>query len=253
MQKITKANRKFFLKWLPFNFCDRHCKRCEEFQSDCKIYQDEVQFKAQCMMEGKDPYDMKVVFEHVGKMMAETMAMVEADLKKRGVKLTKKDRYEYDKKQEKEDKIVKNHPLYKQCRSLSSNMHKFLTNFNPALPVETLAINSIKKELEDISLYSHMILVKAARALHSQIDDLDEKIKFSRPDYLVSATLSYYSLLTVEKALENLELFIRKSEPVWAWKINSVVNDINRTKKVFKKYFPEVEKFRNKVIFHGDC
>lgn len=44
-KKITTVNRKFFLKWLPFNFCDRFCERCEEFQDDCKVYQDEIEFK----------------------------------------------------------------------------------------------------------------------------------------------------------------------------------------------------------------
>lgn len=252
MQKITKVNRKFFIKWLPFNFCDRHCTRCEEFQNDCKVYQDEVQFKAQCLLDGKDPNDLKISFEHVGKILADTMAMIETDLKRRGIKLTKKDRDEFDKKQEKEERVVKNHPLYKQCRSLSFKMHKFLTNFSPAMPAETVIINSMEKELEDISFYSSMILVKAARALHSQIDDLDEKIKFSRPDYLVSATLSYHSLLTVEKALGNIEIFIRESEPVWAWKINGILKDTNNIKKVFKSKFPDVEKFRSNIIFHGD-
>lgn len=252
MQEITKANKKFFLKWLPFNFCDRHCERCEEMKNDCKLYLEDVQFKMQCLRESKDPNDAHVVFEHIGKLLSQTMAMLETDLKKRGVKLTKEDKLEYDRESEKRDKIIHNHSLHKRCRSLSVIIHKFLSEFHPAIPAEMWAVNYLKKEIENISFYSPMIMVKAARALFSQYEVLDEGLKFSRPDHLVSATLGYYSLITVEKSLKNIKDFISGSEPIWDLKINGILREIGETKRVFIKTFPQIIKFRNKIIFHGD-
>lgn len=92
---MTIANRKFFLKWLPFNFCDRFCERCEEFRDECKVYQNELRFRFQCQLEGKDPYDTKVVFEYVGQMMAQTIAMLYQMMEKEGIKITKEDEERY--------------------------------------------------------------------------------------------------------------------------------------------------------------
>lgn len=253
MRKISKANRKFYKKWLPFNFCDRYCERCEEMKKECKLYQDDVQFKMECIREGKDPNDWKVAFEHIAKTMAETMRMVMENLEREGVKLTKEDEDEYYREEDKKDKVIKKHSLYKNCSNLSFKLHKFISDFNPANLKEPLnwAADFWKTEMEEIYFYSHLIHVKAARSLHSKIEDTDRLIKFSRPDYLVSGALGYYSLVTVEKSLINIKEFIKNGEPIWAMKIYTILRQIDKTKKIFAKTFPEIKSYRGKIIFHG--
>lgn len=250
-REITVQNRKFFLKWLPFNFCDRFCERCVEFQSSCQIYQEDIQFKSQCLLEGKNPNDMKVVFEHIGKIMADTVKMLEENMKKEGIKLTKKDKDKYHEEETIQEKIVENHSLYKMCRSFISKLREFLLIFQNSLQDKPWIVASLQNEIEELSFYSPLIIVKTARFLHSQIKEKKEETKFSRPDSAVSGTLAFCSLITCRKCLENAREFIKGSEIVWVLKINALLKEAQKTEALFKKAFPAVDNFKDKIIFHG--
>lgn len=249
--KISQANRKFFMKWLPFNFCDRNCERCEQMRDDCKIYQDDRQFKLRCMMEGKDSNDMEIVFEHVGEIMAQTMQMIEKNLKEKGIEIDFEDTEEYDVQEKIKDKFTKKHPLYKKACKTSEGLHDLLQNFSVMLPGISCLINSVQREVEEISFYSPMIYVKTTRALHSIVEEGKEKYKFSRPDSIVSASIAYYSALTVKRSLENIKGIIGSGEIVWIMKINGLIKDIEEMNKIFEKEFAGIEKFRSKIIFNG--
>ena len=250
-KKISKANRKFFLKWLPFNFCDRFCERCEEFRDECKVYQDEMRFRFQCQLEGRDPYDTKVVFEYVGQRMAQTIAMLYQIMEKEGIKITKEDEKKYKKEQEMEEEKVKSHPLYRKCWALSADFRRFLENFWEFFEERPWILVYLQNEIEEICFYCHLIAVKAIRALYSQIEEQKERIKFPRPDSLVSGSLGYYSLITCQGSLESILNIMKDVEKSWVPKVNQLLESIEEAKKEFKKTFPEVENYQDKIIFHG--
>jgi hypothetical protein len=253
MPKISQQNRKFFLKWLPFNFCDRHCERCLEFKNECAIYRDEIHFKMECLRKGKDPDDPKVVFAHIGKMMAQTMALVAKALEKEGIKLTQEDEDEYFKEEAKKEKIIRRNALYEKSWKTMDSIRKFLDEFAISVNIgNELIINSLTRYFEEINFYTYPIFIKTARALHSRADDIDERIKFPRPDWMVSGALSYYSLLTVRKSLENIRNMLSGSQDIWVLKINGILKDLDDIKKMHKKFFPNVDQYINKIIFHGD-
>lgn len=249
MDKITTANRRFFLKWLPFNFCDRFCERCDEFQDVCKIYQDDLNFKIKCQIERKDPNDFKVIFEHVGETMAKTMQMLQEMMKKEGIKLTEADERRYMREEETARKIIKSHSLFKKCQKFCKELAKFLDNF--AIPIiDEQILQYLQNELGELCFYCHLVLAKARRALNSQIDEQKEREKFSRPDSLISATLGYWSLLACTRSLEVI-LNLTAAEKSQAAKISEILEMAKQAKDDFEKAFPKVKNFREKIIFHG--
>jgi len=250
-KRISPANRKFLLKWLPFNFCDRFCERCEEFRDNCKIYQDDLCFKAQCQLEGKDPYDTKVVFEHVGQMMRDTIKMLQEMMKKEGIEITKEDEERYTRKQKIEDVKAKNHPLYKKCWSFTKDLSKFLENFRSFFEQRPWIIASLQNELGELCFYCHPVFVKTVRGLHSQITEKEERESFPRPDSMVSGALGYYSLLACQKNLESILNLMKDVEKSLIPQINELLKKADEIEPTLKKTFPKVEGFRNKIIFHG--
>jgi len=249
MQKISAANRKFFLEWLPFNFCDRFCERCEEFQDDCKIYQDDVNFKVKCQIEGKDSHDMKVIFEHVAETMTQTMKLVQEMIKKEGVKITKEDEKRADKFERAAAAAVVKNMLFKKCRLISRKFARFFENFSYPLCNEQVLLY-LYNEMQELCFYCHLIFVKAARALHSRIEEKKDKDDFSRPDPLVSAALGYYFLLVCKRSIEVILNLIGHGA-IQAKQIVKIIKLAEEAKSEFEKAFPGVTEFRDKIIFHG--
>jgi len=68
---------------------------------------------------------------------------------------------------------------------------------------------------------------------------------------MVSGTLSYCSLLTVENSLKNMREILRSRQDIWVMKINGILKEISYLKKIYIKTFQGIEKFRGKIIFNG--
>jgi len=251
-KKITATNRRFFLKWLPFNFCDGFCEGCEEFRDSCRVYQDELRFKAQCQLESKDPYDTKVVFENMGQIMQDTIKTFRETMEKEGIEITKGDEERSEKEEDSAEEKVRNSPLYKKCWDFSKNLSNFLEEFRNFLQQRPWWIAaSLQGEMEELCFYCRLVPAKVYRALHSQIDERKYREKFSRPDSMVSGTLGFFSLATCEKRLEGISNLIKETEKTEDSKINILLKEIKNIKEEFKKVFPGVEDSRDKIIFHG--
>ena len=252
MPKISKQNRNFFRKWLPFNFCDRRCEKCFEMRDECEVYKKDIEFKLNCLFQEKDPDDTDVLLERMEKDLMETFSVLESSAKKENFELSGAEGKKLEEEmREKEKKIVR-HKLYKKCSGFYARLRRFMRRFNPGTLCEPLPSAGIfwVSELEEVYFYSHLIFTKAARALHSSSDFLDDD-NFSRPDHLVNASLGYHSLLTVEKSLQNIQEILSADEPIWASEISSLLEEAGKTKETFLEFFPEVEKYKNKIIFNG--
>jgi len=252
MRKSTKSERGDMKDTMPFNFCDRHCERCDDFKGRCKVYQEESQFKLQCVMEGRDPADPKVIFEHVGKSMASTLEMLKKKMKDEGIEIKEEDMVEYEQQEIERDEKINNHPLLEKCLDITEELDEFLSTFQITLPEMQYVASSLSREMKEMYFYVPLITAKTGRALFSKIEeeengDIDEEYS----DSLVSATLGYRSLKTVGESLERVKQYIGSSEVVWAMRLNNLLSDIEQTKKTYKKTFPGMEKFSRKVIFHG--
>lgn len=250
--KITKERKNIFLKQQPFNFCDRFCERCGEVKNSCRMHSDDVQFKMRCLRENKDPNDPKVAFEHISSTLDNVLGVLKERLEEEGIELDKAEVSEIELEELAMDKKIEKYPLYKKCSAVHNELNEFLSDFDPSSLKEPLPW--MKKfwmaEMEELFFYSSMIFIKAQRALLSLEGGQDEtELEFE--DASISAALGYFSLLTVEKSLENIRTLILKDEFVWTMKINALLVKIQAAKTAYQKSFPQVEKFKNKIIFHG--
>jgi hypothetical protein len=255
MQKITLRDRKYFLKRQPFNFCDQFCERCSEMKNHCQVYKEDIEYKMRCLREDKDPNDPKVAFERVGRMLADVREMLEKDIKKMdigdvSVEIRKIGRGEIVQ----QDKKLEKHPFFQHSMELAFDMQEFLAEFDPLTLVDPLpwAGKFWMKEMEEMAYYAPLVFVKAARAVHSLIDGLNFPKDSVRSDRLVSAALSYCSMLTIERSLRDVYELIRRDEPIWALRIGKILTSLDAAKKTCLATFPDVEGYRKKIIFHGD-
>lgn len=252
MKKSAKSENKDMREITPFNFCDRHCERCEDFKSRCRVYQEESQFKLQCVMEGRDPSDPKVIFEHVGKAMASTLEMLKKKMKEEGIEIKEEEMEIYEQKEIERDEQINKHPLLERCLDIAEELDEFLSTFQITLPDMQYIASSLSREMKELYFYVPLITAKTGRALFSKMEDEEngeEDEEYS--DALVSAALGYRSLQTVGESLKRVKQYIGSSEVVWAMRLNNLLSDIEQVKKIYKKTFPGMEKFSHGVIFHG--
>lgn len=249
-EKSRDLNREFLLKWLPFNFCDRYCERCEDFRDVCKIYQEDLNFRTRCLIEGKDPNDPKVAFEEVSRTFAETLRMLTEMMKKEDIKFTREDEDRYFTEEDKKRKIINNHPLRKKCSLFSDKLFEFLSKFPIPFTEKKASMEYLNGELDELAFYCRLVSVKTGRALHSKIEEEKDKDDFPRPDSLVSATLGYYSLLTCMRSLKIVAKLIGDLPRQQKW-ANSILKMAAEVQKEFETAFPEVKNFKSKAIFHG--
>lgn len=252
MKKTTAASKKYFLKWSPFNFCDRNCERCVEFRDDCSVYQEEIQFKLKCVIENKDPNDQKVIFEHIGAALSGVLAIIEEKLKEDGIEISKIDIDELEKEEMEKEKMIKNNLLVKKSKKLVQKINKFFEIFDFVESMPSFVAVTLQKNLEEIGYYASMIPVKLLMAIFFASGDKINKRNKSRGDFLlVSASLSFHSLIAVRHNLENIKLLLGKDQMIWNAKINEIVKNIDIIEKEFKQKFVGIENSRDLIIFHG--
>lgn len=253
MKKKNQSKSDYLDSLPPFNFCDRNCERCEDFRGKCKAYQEESQFKLQCVMNGKDPSDPRVVFDHVGKVMSSTLEMLKKKMKEKGLEINEEDVMQYEEQENEREDAVNKHPLFEKCSEISDELDEFLSEFQITLPDMQYTASSLARELKELYFYVPMICAKTGRALFSKIEEeegfSDEYDGYS--DSLVSAALGYRSLCTVNKSLANIRDLVGSNEIIWMMKINTLQEGIGEAQKIFEDTFAGIEKFSKKIIFHG--
>ncbi|MFH1385903.1 MAG: hypothetical protein ABIG65_02565 [Patescibacteria group bacterium] len=248
-RKTVDQNRRLFLKWRPFNFCDRFCERCGEYQNDCSVYLNDLDFKVKCQIEGKDSDDPKIIFDHVGQMFSQTIEILREIMKERGIEITKEDEKQSAREEEAERRVAEKSLLFKKARYFSRSASNFLDKFQ-AVATDDLLIDYIQQELEEFSRYCCLVFAKADRAIFSKISEEKYRIKSSRSDSAISAALGYYSLLACQKSLESIKNLAANNNDQ-ALRLNRILKISEEAEKEFEKKFPLVKNYKNKIIFHG--
>lgn len=85
---------------LPFNFCDRWCERCK-LSGICRVYQKEKEQEKRFIKQGIDPKSTKAMFLSMSESFEETKKLLEKDINRLKIKITKEDDIKFEKEVDK--------------------------------------------------------------------------------------------------------------------------------------------------------
>ena len=150
-----------WFKQTPFNYCDHFGDKAALAQV-CKICLDEIEWQEQCLNEGKDPYDMKVVFKKVIETFATVHAMLQKDLERMGIDVE-------NIPDSPESPAPETHRIYNVVASYGNQIEKAIQNLQH-IPLEADE-KLVETALSALAHSRHYAQVKIARAVDSRIED----------------------------------------------------------------------------------
>ena len=186
---------------LPFNFCDRWCERCN-LSGICRVYQKEKEQEKRFMKQGIDPKSTKAMFLSMTESFEETKKLLEKDMKRLKVKITKEDDIKFEKKENKKDKLIEKDHLTQISKKLAFKLVKLVEDFHYYFLEETP--KEIKESLRILNYYMLFFSVKIHRAIFSAIEEKEMKYEDTTFDSKNSAFLSYVSIVKIINALKNI-------------------------------------------------
>jgi len=171
-------------KWFrqtPFNYCD-HFGDKKLLAQLCKICHDEIAENEQLIKEGKDPYNWGVVFERVGKSLAQSLVLIQKMAEEQGIDLDNIPEEEdpYDSSKE---------PIFKLMQKYGDVVEKTIKDLE-IVPIDTDVI-LVEKVIDALSHSRHYVIAKIGRALSSRQFDLPE---LNANDGKTSAFLAYIAI-----------------------------------------------------------
>ena len=181
---------------LPFNFCDRWCERCR-LSNICRVYQKEKESEKKFIKQGIDPKSTEAMLLSMSESFQETKKLLEKDMKRLKIKITKNDNEKYEK-----DKLVQNDPLIQVAKKLCISLVKLVEDLHYYFLEKTP--KEIKEPLKILNYYMLFFSVKIHRAILSTIEEKEMKYEDSTFDSKNSAFLSYVSVVKIINALKNI-------------------------------------------------
>ncbi|MBI2420932.1 MAG: hypothetical protein HYV38_02505 [Candidatus Levybacteria bacterium] len=174
-------------KWFnrtPFNYCD-HFGDKERLATKCRICKDEIDRLERYKKEGKDPYDMKNVFEDLGKDLALAMAMVTKKAKEMGIDL--------DNLPDEEDEAPphESYPIFNTVGKYGNKIEGASKELK-IIPIDT-DTKLVLKAVDAFSHSRHYVVAKIGRVLSSRWEeakDPDDDLDDSK----TSAFLAYIAI-----------------------------------------------------------
>jgi hypothetical protein len=204
-------NKDVFYK-LPFNFCDRFCERCQ-FQKICRVFLEEKKRQKKWQKIGVDPYSNKAVFISLYETLTQLKTLLEKDLERLNIKISKEDKIRIEKEEEIKEIMVEKDGLVLISKKLSYSLLKLLEDifyfFEENTPKE------IEEEIKIINFYLFFFSVKIQRAVLSEIEEKEMDYEDTTFDSKNSAFLSYVSIVKIINALQNLLLFKKFPESIY--------------------------------------
>jgi len=176
-------------KWFnrtPFNYCD-HFGDKEKLATKCKICKEEIKRLERYRKEGKDPYDMKNVFEDIGKDLALVMAMVTKKAKEMGIDLDNLPDEEDDQPPH------ESYPIFNTVGKYGDKIEKEIKELE-IIPIDA-DTELVMKTVDAFSHSRHYIVVKIGRALSSSW----EEAKYPDDDLDDSKTSAFLAYIAIER------------------------------------------------------
>jgi hypothetical protein len=189
---------------LPFNFCDRWCERCK-LSGLCRVYQKEKESEKRFIKQGINPKSTEAMFLTMSESFEETKKLLEKDVKRLKIKITKEDNMKFGKEEDRKDKLVENDQLTQISKKLTFKLVKLAEDlhyyFLEEIPKE------IKEPLIILNYYMLFFSVKIHRAILSDIEEKEMKYEDITFDSKNSAFLSYVSIVKIINALKNISVY----------------------------------------------
>ena|SRR3990167_4363032 len=194
-------------KWFrqcPFNYCD-HFGNKQRLAEVCRICQDELEYHARCVREGKDPYDMKNVFKEIGDNFAKIMAMIQEEAERMGIDLNNLDD-DYE-----EPPPSKIYPVYRLIAKYGYQVGSIIKNLSE-IPIDA-DVELVSKAIDVFSHSRHYVIAKISRALSSRWTE-EKDTEDDTEDSKTSALFAYMAIernsraalaLAKHKALKDLK------------------------------------------------
>lgn len=170
----------------PFNYCDHFGNR-ERLAEVCKICEEEIQYHARCLVEGRDPYDWGEVFKEIGEKFRKTMQMIQEEADRMGIDLNNIDD-DYEK-----PPPANKYPIYKLLCKYGHTVERMINNLT--LVPKDSDIELLSKAMEVFSHSRTFAIVKIARALSSKW----EEEKDPNDDLDDSKTSALFAYLAIER------------------------------------------------------
>jgi len=189
---------------LPFNFCDRWCERCK-LSGICRVYQKEKESEKIFIKKGIDPKSTKAMLLSISESFEETRKLLEKDMKRLKLKISKEDDKKYEKEEDKKDKFVNNDNLTQVSKKLTFTLVKLVEDLHYYFLEETP--KEIKEPLRILNYYMLFFSVKIQRAILSEIEEKKMEYEDTTFDSKNSAFLSYISIVKIIHALKNISNF----------------------------------------------
>jgi len=189
---------------LPFNFCDRWCKRCK-LSNICRVYQKEIESEKKFIKQGIDPKSTKAMFLSMTKSFEETKKLLEKDMKKMKIKIIEDDDKKFEIEENKKDNLVKNDHLTQVSKKLAISLVKLVEDLHYYFLEETQ--KEIKEPLRILNYYMYFFSVKIQRAILSDIEEKEMKYEDTTFDSKNSAFLSFISIIKIINSLKTISNF----------------------------------------------
>src|SRR3989339_680295 len=183
---------------LPFNFCDRWCERCK-LSNICRVYQKEKEQKKRFIKQGINPKSTEAMLLSITESFEETKKLLEKDMKRLKIKITKEDDKKFEKEENKKDKLIENDQLTQISKKLCLLLVKLVEDFHYYFIEKTP--KEINEPLKILNYYMLFFSVKIHRTIFSGIEEKEMKYEDSIFDSKNSAFLSYVSLVKIINAL----------------------------------------------------
>lgn len=185
----------------PFNYCD-HFGNQEKLALVCKICKDELKRKSLYEKAGEDPYELEYVLKDLTETFEKVGHMIAEDAKRLGIDLNNLPEYQ-DLAPEPET-----YPIFTLIRNYSDHIKKTLENLQ-AIPAHA-DIHLIHTAIDVLSHSQSYIVVKTARALHSQYEEKEDP---SMEELADSKTSAFFAFMAIERNSRAL-LALAKHEPL---------------------------------------
>lgn len=189
---------------LPFNFCDRWCERCK-LSKICRVYQKEKETEKKFIKQGIDPKSTKAMFLSMSESFEETKKLLEKDINRLKIKITKEDDIRFEKEVDKKDRLVENDKLTQISKKLAFKLVKLAEDLHYYFLEETP--KEIKEPLKILNYYMLFFSVKIHRAVFSGVEEKEMKYEDTTFDSKNSAFLSYVSIVKIINALKNISVY----------------------------------------------
>ena len=170
-----------------------------------KEKESEKRFIKRFIKQGIDPKSTEAMLLHISESFEETKKLLEKDMKRLKIKITKEDDIRFEKEEDKKDKLVENDQLTQISKKLCISLVKLVEDLHYYFLEETPI--EIKEPLKILNYYMSFFSVKIHRAILSNIEEKEMKYEDTTFDSKNSAFLSYVSVVKIIDALKNISVY----------------------------------------------